>query len=109
MIPNPLKTKNLSVIVPVSDDIFKQQGSSPKYSYRCKNTIKKVFRDILWMIKMLIGISMMCMIGPLMLVMIRKRNKNKITERIKFWKLVAVSVLITVIFWFMVVYIIFLD
>jgi hypothetical protein len=109
MFQNPLNTKNLSVIVPVSEEVFNQQGTSPKYSKRCKNMFKKVFRDILWMIKMLIGISMMFMIGQVMLVMIRKRNKNRLMERIKFWKLVSVSVLITVIFWFMVVYIIFLD
>jgi hypothetical protein len=84
MIQNPLKIKNLSVIVPVSDDVFKQQGSSPKYSKRCNNMFKKVFRDVLWMIKMLIGISMMFMIGPVMLVMIRRRNKNRFMERINF-------------------------
>jgi hypothetical protein len=67
---------------------------------------KKVFRDVIWMIKMIIGLSMMCMIGQVMLVMIRKRNKNRFMDRIKYWKLIAVSMLITVIFWFMLVYII---
>ncbi len=105
MVENPMiknKTISLSVIVPVSDDVFRIQGNSPKMGRRIKNAIYRTGRLIFDIIKYGLAIIMMMLIGPVVLTMIKYKNKYDYSK-IKYWKVMTVSVIITLIVWMIIV------
>jgi len=96
------KTISLSVIVPVSDDMYRKQGRSPKMGRRIKNIIYRTGKLIFNIIKYFIVIIMMMLIGPIVLTMIKYKNKYNYSK-IKYGKILTISIFITLIVWIIII------
>jgi hypothetical protein len=101
---NREKRISLSVVVPVGGEVYMINGSSPNMRRRIKDCIIKIMRNIINTIKYILILLILILIGPIMLIIIKYKNKyDYYNKKIKFWKMLTISIILTLICWLLIV------